>query len=308
MPHVMKCTQCGAVAVLNMPQHRLKLCADHLVAWAAKMVQKAIDRYGLFTPDERVLVAVSGGKDSLALWDILQQLGYRAEGLYIHLGIDRQDYSDVSQRKVEQFAEERGLPLHVVNVREIYGQSIVEVARGRRGGRTCAVCGLVKRHIMNEMAYQGRYDAIATGHNLDDEAAVLLMNMLHWERRYLSKQAPLLPSIHPGLVRKVKPLVLLYERETAAYAIVREIDYVTRECPFATGASSIRAKVILNQLERHSPGTKVQFYLGFLRAREDGWLPSEEGVDGSVTACPKCGGPTTADGLCAFCRLWEGAR
>jgi len=306
--HVMKCSQCGATAVINMPQHRLKLCAEHLVPWVAKMVQKAIERYELFTPDERILVAVSGGKDSLALWDILEQLGYQTEGLHIHLGIDDEGYSDASLAKTAAFAQERGLLLHVVNVRETYGQSIVEVARGRRGGRTCAVCGLVKRHIMNEMAHEDGYDAIATGHNLDDEAAVLLMNTLHWERRFLSKQGPLLPSIHPRLARKVKPLVLLYERETAAYAIVRGIDYVRQECPYAVGASSIRAKGILNQLERHSPGTKVQFYLGFLRAREDGWLPSDRGLDGSVAACPRCGQPTTADGLCAFCRLWEGVR
>jgi tRNA-5-methyluridine54 2-sulfurtransferase len=306
MTHVMKCSQCGDTAVINMPQHRLKLCADHLVAWVAKTVQKAVERYGLFTPYERILVAVSGGKDSLALWDILQQLGYHTEGLHIHLGIDDEGYSDVSLAKAAGFARGRGLSLHVVDVRETYGQSIVDVARGRRGGRTCAVCGLVKRHIMNEVAHKGGYDAIATGHNLDDEAAVLLMNTLHWERHYLAKQGPLLPSIHPHLARKVKPLVLLYERETAAYAIVREIDYVTQECPYAVGASSIRAKQIMNQLERHSPGTKVQFYLGFLRAREDGWLPSDEGLDDSVTACPRCGQPTMADGLCAFCRLWGG--
>lgn len=305
MPHMMKCTQCGATAVLNMPQHRLKLCAEHLVAWATKMTQKAIDRYGLFTRDERILVAVSGGKDSLALWDMLHQLDYTTEGLYINLGIDHEAYSDVSQCAVQQFAEERGLLLHVVNMRDVYGHSVVEAARGRRGGRICSVCGLVKRYIMNRMANEGEFDAIATGHNLDDEVAVLLMNTLHWEQRYLSRQAPLLPSIHPRLARKVKPLVLLYERETAAYALVRQIDYVTQECPYAEGASSIFAKRILNQLERRSPGTKYQFYLGFLRLREAGYIAAAEQPVGPMQACTQCGQPTTADGLCAFCRLWK---
>ncbi len=307
MTHVMRCTQCGAEAVINMPQHRLKLCGEHLVAWAAKMTQKAIDRYGLFTRDERILVAVSGGKDSLALWDILQQLDYASEGLYIHLGIDQQRYSDVSQEAAQRFADERGLTLHVVDVRATYGKSVIEVARRRRGGRTCSVCGLVKRHIMNRMAYEGGFAAIATGHNLDDEAAVLLMNTLHWEGRYLSRQAPLLPAIHPRLARKVKPLVLLYEREMAAYALVREIDYVMQECPYAQGASSIYAKGILNQIESQSPGSKHQFYLGFLRARESGLIASDGAADVPSDTCAQCGQPTTAGGLCAFCRLWEAA-
>ena len=305
MTHVMRCTQCGAEAVINMPQHRLKLCGEHLVAWAAKMTQKAIDRYGLFTRDERILVAVSGGKDSLALWDILQQLDYASEGLYIHLGIDHEGYSDVSQEAAQRFADERGLTLHVLNVQAAYGKSVIEAARRRRGGRTCSVCGLVKRHIMNRMAYEGGFAAIATGHNLDDEAAVLLMNTLHWEGRYLSRQAPLLPAIHPRLARKVKPLVLLYEREMAAYALVRQIDYVMQECPYAQGASSIYAKGILNQIESQSPGSKHQFYLGFLRARENGLIASDGAADIPPETCARCGQPTTAGDLCAFCRLWE---
>jgi len=307
MTHVMRCTQCGAEAVINMPQHRLKLCGDHLMAWTTKMVQKAIDRYDLFTPDERILVAVSGGKDSLALWDILHRLGYASEGLYIHLGIDHEGYSDRSQDAAQRFADEHGLTLNVVNVQTVYGKSVIEAARRRRGGRTCSVCGLVKRHIMNRMAYEGGFAAIATGHNLDDEAAVLLMNTLHWDGHYLSRQAPLLPSIHPRLARKVKPLVLLYEREMAAYALVRQIDYVMQECPYAEGASSIFAKGILNQIERQSPGSKHQFYLGFLRARKGGLIASDASADLPSETCAQCGQPTMAGGLCAFCRLWEAA-
>ena len=305
----MKCTKCGAPAVIGMRQHRLNLCGEHFLEWVPTMVARAIDRYEMFSPDDRILVAVSGGKDSLALWDILIRLGYQTEGVYIHLGIDHEGYSDISEEKVRAFAhaagsEQGGVRFRVVNVGETYGKAVPDLARTRRGRRVCSVCGLVKRHIMNRVASEGGYAAIATGHNLDDEAATLLGNTLHWQANYLLRQAPVLPETHPRLARKVKPLCHLYEREMAAYALLRGIDYVEEECPFSVKAKSIFYKGLLNQLEHRSPGTKLQFYAGFLQARESGLL-REEAAAPIERTCPRCGQPTMAEGLCAFCRLWE---
>jgi len=157
---------------------------------------------------------------------------------------------------------------------------------------------------------------LATGHNLDDEAAVLLQNVLHWQTGYLLRQAPVLPSVHPRLARKVKPFFRFYERETAAYAILRGIDYIYEECPFARGATTIFYKELLNRLEERSRGAKSQFYLSFLRAREKGLFLRRQDAErvSSVNEglelgeCEGCGLPTTAPGLCAFCRLWRVAK
>ena len=302
----MKCKKCGGVAVIGMRQHRLALCAEHFVDWFISYTQRAIERYRMFGDDDQLLVAVSGGKDSLALWDLLARLGYRADGMYIGLGIGGADgYSAASQAKAEAFAEARGLTLLVVDVKQTYGESIPELAQMTpRGRRPCALCGLVKSHIMNRVAYEGGYDAIATGHNLDDEAAVLMQNTLHWQTGYLARQAPVLPSTHPRLARKVKPFVRLYERETAAYAIVRGIDYIYDECPHAVGSTTIFYKELLNQLESRSLGAKLSFYLSFLQAKREGRLSVQEKAL-ELKDCERCGQPTTAPGLCAFCRLWE---
>jgi len=259
----------------------------------------------MFAPGERVLVAVSGGKDSLSLWDILLRLGYPAEGLYINLGIPHLDYSNVSQQKVEQFAAERGVAFRVVNVQNEYGETIPEVARRKRGRSPCSTCGLIKRHILNQTARDGGYTVLATGHNVDDEAAVLFQNTLHWATGYLARQAPTLPASRPGLVRKVKPLIRLYEREMAAYALVRGIDYIYEECPYSRGATTLFYKTLLNQLEEASPGAKQMFYLSFLQARAEGHLLPEAAGEVEMHPCDRCGQPTTAPGLCAFCRLWE---
>ena len=302
----MKCRKCGRPAVFNMRQHKLALCEVHYPEWFVAQTQRFIEKYHMFGPDDRVLVAVSGGKDSLALWDVLLQLGYRADGLYINLGID--GYSAASREKVEQFAAQRPeTQFTIVDIEAEYGETLPEVARRVRRGRDkpCSVCGLVKRHVMNRITRDGGYDALATGHNLDDEVAVLFGNVLRWQTGYIARQSPVLPANREGLARKVKPFCRFYERETAAYALITSIDYIYDECPHAVGATSLRYKGLLNQMEEESPGTKSQFYLGFLRARKEGFF-RERAEEVELHPCTNCGQPTSAPGMCAFCRLWGG--
>ncbi len=303
----MKCSMCGALAVINMRRHKLRLCAPHFLEWFPKQVLLAIQKYEMFTPRDRILVAVSGGKDSLALWDVLLRLGYQADGLYIHLGIPDAGYSELSLKRAQAFADGQvAAHLQVIDVAATYGATVPEVGRRRgRAQKLCSVCGLVKRHIMNLAAYEGGYAAIATGHNLDDEAATLLGNALHWETDYLARQYPVMPPTHPKLTRKVKPLARIYERESAAYALVRGIDYIEDECPYSVDAKSILYKQLFNQLEQHSLGAKSHFYLQFLRAKRGGQLafPAADPTH-QLRECDRCGQPTSAPSLCAFCRLW----
>ena len=302
----MRCKRCGEPAVINMRQHKLALCGQHFTEWLVSYTERAIEKRAMFEHGDRILLAVSGGKDSLALWDVLLGLGYDVEALYIDLGIDDEGYSEQSRAKVERFAAARDGAAHsVVNVKETYGKSVPELALEKRGRKVCSLCGLVKRYIMNRTAHEGGFAVIATGHNLDDEAAVLFQNTLRWQTGYLARQAPVLPSTHPHLARKVKPFFRLYERETAAYALVRGIDYIYDECPHSAGATTIFYKELLNQLEERSRGAKQQFYLSFLKARENVGLFQPDAGSLKLGDCEKCGQPTTAPNLCAFCRLWE---
>lgn len=303
----MKCRKCGAKASVNMRQHKLALCKDHYLEWIPEQTERFIKKYGMFRRGEKVLVAVSGGKDSLSLWDILRRLGYDADGLYIGLGIDGGiGYSSESQRLSQKFANENGLRLHVVDVAKEYGQTIPALAEiSHRGqGRPCAVCGLVKRHEMNRIARDLGYDVLATGHNLDDEAAVLFGNTLQWSEGFLRRQSPVLEE-SPGLARKVKPLCRFYEREMAAYALLRGIEYIYEECPFAEGATSIYYKELLNRLETDKPGAKLIFYLRFLEARESGLFAPQPESEAELHPCPNCGQPTSTADLCSFCRMVE---
>jgi uncharacterized protein (TIGR00269 family) len=291
-----------------MRQHKLALCREHYLEWVPEQTERFIKKYGMFTRGERILVAVSGGKDSLSLWDILVRLGYQADGLYIGLGIDGGiGYSHESQRLTEKFANEHDLKLHIVDIEKEYGQSIPVLSEmtHRGKGKPCSVCGLTKRHEMNRIARDLGYDVLATGHNLDDEAAVLFGNTLTWSGEYLLRQGPVLPATE-GLARKVKPLCRFYEREMTAYAIARGIEYIYDECPFAEGSQSIYYKELLNQLETARPGAKLTFYLSFLEARRRGDLFIEESIGKAhMHPCSRCGQLTSAPDLCSFCRMIE---
>jgi uncharacterized protein (TIGR00269 family) len=257
-------------------------------------VERAIERYKMVEPDDRILVAVSGGKDSLALWDVLLDLGYRADGLYLGLGIG--EYSSRSCDAVRAFAGERDARLIEVDLSGEYGFDVPTA--GRKGSRsTCAVCGLSKRYVFNKAARDHGYDVLATGHNLDDEAATLLGNTLRWQTDYIARQFPVLPA-EEGFARKVKPLYRLSELETAAYAFLRGIDYVVEECPLVAGNTQLRYKDAMNQLESTSPGTKAQFFLSYLDRAAPLFATQD---DAELTACERCGQPTTAR-FCAFCR------
>jgi len=297
-----KCRVCKGPAVIDLPRHNANFCAEHLLQLCRRQMSKAIDDHEMLSPTDRVLVAVSGGKDSLALWDMLIEAGYEADGLYIGLGIG--DYSDESGGHVKRFADERGLALRVIDLRDDYGYDVPTAARAT-GRVPCSACGLSKRRLFDQAALEGGYDAVATGHNLDDEAAVLFGNSLRWDIDYLARQSPVLPATE-GFPRKVKPLMRLTERETAAWCLVRGIDYLVEECPIAAGNRHLAYKAALNEIERQSPGSKSAFYLGFLERMAPLLADRSAAAAGELNDCARCGSPTTGE-VCAFCRLIEKA-
>lgn len=291
----MKCKRCRARAEINLHSHHAAFCRPCFILYFQRQVERTIKKDRMFTPDERLLVAVSGGKDSLALWDVLIVQGYQTTGLYLDLGIGA--YSTRSREKVEQFSATRQVPLQVVSLAE---QAIPVPTAAQFTNRVpCAACGLMKRHFFDQYAIEGGFDVLATGHNLDDEAARLLGNVLHWQREYLAREKPVLEPTHPRFVRKVRPLYRLSELETAVYSFFRGIDYLIEECPNSGGASQLFYKEMLNKIEAQMPGTKLTFVQEFVRSAQslfvapDGTPPRD---------CEVCGMPSFAP-ICSFCRL-----
>jgi uncharacterized protein (TIGR00269 family) len=291
-----KCRKCGGAAVLELRRHNAAFCGPDFLEFFRNQVREAIRRHKMFSREERVLVAVSGGKDSLALWDVLLDEGYDTTGLYLDLGIF--EYSVESRAKCEAFAAKRGAPLIVSSVADEVGAPVPVIKQVTRRP-PCSGCGLSKRYLMNRAALEHGMPVVATGHNLDDEAATLFGSVMHWQMDALPRQSPALASTHPKLVRRVKPLYRLSELEAAAYAFLRKIDYIVEECPFAKGATSIAHKEILNRMEEVSPGAKHNFLFGFLEKARPAFERASAVV---LQECARCGQVTTGT-VCAFCKL-----
>ncbi|MGQ0811303.1 MAG: ATP-binding protein [Nitrospiraceae bacterium] len=307
----MTCIKCNTKAVIGLPRHHAAFCKPCFNGFVHAQVARAIKSEKMFKKEDRILVAVSGGKDSLALWDVLLKLGYRADALYVNLGIG--DYSETSYRKVQGFADavaashEAKLLVHLVEQEE--GAGIRELSQLIHRP-TCSTCGTIKRYQFNRAAIDHDYDVMATGHNLDDEAARLLGNVLHWQDEYLDKQGPSLPASVKGFAKKVKPLYRLSEREIAAYAVLNRIDYIVEECPMAKGSKMLLYKDVLNRLETESPGTKQTFYWGFLdkQARtKPTSVTMTEKDHATLHPCASCGQPTTAE-TCSYCKMMARAK
>jgi uncharacterized protein (TIGR00269 family) len=297
-----KCRRCREPAIIEVRRHNAGFCRDCFLHHCREQVRRAIDEFDMIGPGERVLVAVSGGKDSLALWDILRDIGVDADGLYLGLGIG--DYSDASGDCARRFAGERGSKLIEVDIPTEYGFDIPGAAIATRRV-PCSACGLSKRHLFNRAALDGGYDVVATGHNLDDEAAVLFGNVLRWDTAYLGRQLPVLPS-RDGFPRKIKPLVRLGEREMAAYCVLTGIDYIVEECPNAVGNKHLGYKEALNAIEEQSPGSKAAFYFNFLAHASSLFAATAAEEREGIRPCAGCGAPTTSE-VCAFCKLVERA-
>jgi tRNA-5-methyluridine54 2-sulfurtransferase len=251
---------CRGPAVIDVRRHNANFCASTSCACAATRSRRRSD-HEMLAPGERVLVAVSGGKDSLALWDLLVELGYQADGLYVGLGIG--DYSDVSRASTPGLRRRAGPAPPRSTCPAEYGFDIPTGSRAATGGRparraacpsgTCSTGGRARRRLRRgghrpQPRRRGR-------------GAVR-------QRAALADRLPRPPAPGaarpPGFPRKVKPLVRLGEREMAAYCVLRGIDYIVEECPMAAGNRHLGYKEALNAVEATSPGTKHDFYFGFL--------------------------------------------
>lgn len=276
--------------------HNAAFCEKCYLEFFRRQVEKGISSQNLFSMRDKILVAVSGGKDSLALMLELVEMDYNATGLFIDLAIPGS--SEVARQKVENFCRKHNLPLQVISLAEA-GLAIPAVRKAVRRP-ICSVCGKIKRYYFNKAALDGGFDVLATGHNLDDETSRLMSNTLRWDPDYLGSQGPDLPADN-GFARKVKPLWRLTEFETCNYAFLRGIEYHCAACPYSAGASFSALKKWMQQLEARMPGRKLDFYQGFLARGRQGFRSGQSRCE--IRPCAECGSPTSRGEICGVCGL-----
>ncbi|MCA9477622.1 MAG: tRNA 2-thiocytidine biosynthesis protein TtcA [Nanoarchaeota archaeon] len=259
----MNCEQCDQRAISTKPS----LCKDHFDSFILKTAQETIDQFGLFTKNDRICVAVSGGKDSLALLDVLTRLGYAVEGLFINEGIT--NYREFSLKDLDDFIKRSGIKVRTVSFEQEAGFGLDTVMKTKQF-HACTVCGTLRRYLLNKYAQD--YDVIATGHNMDDEAQTVLMNLARGNSSLFLRTGPKTTeneaSIKRRFVPRVKPFYFVSEKHLLTYTVIHRIKTDFGECPYAPDSYRMHLTEILNRYEEEHPGTKKHILETYLALRE----------------------------------------
>lgn len=292
-----KCHYCEREAVVRLPYAKLNLCEKHFEEYLLRKLERSIARYGMFKKGERVVVGVSGGKDSIVLADLLSKLG-SARLLVVHVDLGIGEYSRKSSEVVRRFSVERGLDYFIVRLLD-YSTSIPELASSLRSRRPCSICGVVKRYVLNAVALDLGFDAVATAHHGDDISVYILKSFLTQDYDQLYKISPVNPGIKGLAARRVKPFYEFYEFEIEKFAEAKKLMYVSEKCPFKhIGWLEKIIRELLEKAEEEAPGFKI----ALLRSHARRVLAVEGRSAEKPKACASCG--LISEGSeCSFCRL-----
>ncbi|MFT4310757.1 MAG: TIGR00269 family protein [Candidatus Woesearchaeota archaeon] len=266
---------------------------DTLIEDVHKIVAHTITHFKLCSVTDRICVAVSGGKDSQVLLVVLKTLGYNVEGLLIDEGIA--GYREKTIVDMQALCDAYKVPLRIVSYKQEVGKSLDEIMQQRKG-IACTVCGTFRRYYLNK--YASSYDAIATGHNIDDEAQAILLNIISGQPELLVRLGPQSGTQqHKGFTKRIKPLYFLSEKQIRAYAFLKKLHIQPDECPYAP--MSLRAKVRdwLNAYEYRHPGTKKHIVEWLLEYKQ-----TQNVVDSEIKQCSRCGAPSHGE-VCKACLL-----
>jgi len=306
------CTFCKRRdAVYMRPYSGEKLCAKCFMVSIEDKVRATVAKYEMFQHDDKIMVAVSGGKDSVTLLHILAKIekDYPKASLYavtVDEGIN--GYRDQALKFAVKNCRKLGVEHKVTSFKDLFGvkldelvKLIEEKTRARSGLTPCAYCGVLRRRALNVVAREAGVDKLATAHNLDDETQTILLNMVHGDALRIARVKPFLTERHPKLVQRVKPLCEVPEKEIAFYAYLRRIEFQGVPCPYAFTALRNDIRVMLNRMEEKHAGIKFTLFKSAEKIRPALEKMAEEV---KLRECKFCGEPTV-DGVCKVCSMLQ---
>ncbi|CAN6480839.1 unnamed protein product [Victoria cruziana] len=298
------CYLCNvARAALQRPKTQQQICKECFYSAFEEEIHNVIVGNQLFKPGERVAIAASGGKDSTVLAYVLSTLNRRHDyGLDLFLlSIDEgiTGYRDDSLETVKRNEIQYGIPLKVLSYKTLYGWTMDEIVKEIGLKNNCTFCGVFRRQALDRGAALMKADKIATGHNADDIAETVLLNILRGDIARLSR-CTLITTGEDGPIPRCKPFKYSYEKEIVMYAYFKRLDYFSTECIYSPNAYRGFAREFIKDLERMRP----RAILDIIRSGENFRISTstkmpEQGV------CERCG-YISSQKLCKACVLLDG--
>ena len=286
------CRICGALTeVLRLTEFNLRVCRPCFVRFYERRVRRSLENDEMLFEGDKVLLAVSGGKDSTALLFAMRRLsilmGFELEALHFHLNMG--DYSDLNLKIVEEQAAAAGVKLEVAHIGHL-GLRVQRV----KGWHPCAVCGAIRRSLLSREVRRMGATVVATAHTLEDVLLFTFKNLL--SRKYYVPQSVLPPTRE--LAKKIKPLMYTPERLNATYCQIKGTHFIEEKCPEWTPRGH-SLKQVFEQMEEIMPSSKLQLLLSLQQA-----LPLESERSAGLVSCERCG-ESSSQPVCALCQLTE---
>jgi uncharacterized protein (TIGR00269 family) len=285
----------------------MKLCRKCFVRSVEEKTRATISKYQMVGFDDKIAVAVSGGKDSVSLLHVMAKIERKyPKAKLVAISVDEgiEGYRDEALEIAAENCKRLGVEHFVVAFEELYGFTFDQMVKRLRrksddGPTACAYCGVLRRKALNLAARRVKADRLATAHTLDDETQTILLNVFHGDVLRIAKEKPVTDEAHPKLVRRIKPFCEIPEKETALYAYVRGFRFQSSPCPYASEALRNDARMMLDRLEERHPGIKFTIFKSIERIR-----PALENAAKSegLHECRECGEPTT-DEVCRTCQM-----
>jgi uncharacterized protein (TIGR00269 family) len=285
-----------------------KLTKQQFLEYYERKVRKTIRVHNLIGKKEKVIVAASGGKDSTTALYLLNKIAKNRnvsiEALHIDVAIG--NYSAINKKNIIKFCEEQKIPLHLTSLREEFGASLCYIKDSLKEKdislKSCATCGILKRYILNKKTKGLKATKIATGHNLDDEAQSIIMNLFKNNVSLLARLGPKTGIAEfKGFTPRIKPLYFCSEDETELFSRLMEFPVYYNECPCRIDAFRADVEKLLNQFEEKHRGIKNGIVKSYLEMAP---ILKQAYKEGTVKICKLCGEPAAQE-ICNACKILE---
>lgn len=289
-------------AKIRLDYARLSLCENCFVKFIERKVARTINEHRMIEKHDKVLVAISGGKDSAALLHLIKNVVPEIEVMCLHIDLGITGFSEVCRQKAEELAKREDVELMVVDLEGLLGRRLDQLASRYR--KICSLCGLVRRYTLNRYGLAYGATKIATGHNLDDAVAILWDFYVKGDLLEALKFQPVTKLAHPKAIPRIKPLIGLTDFELKVYVDIKALPYTLVQCSFGRGSKLNRRKKLVESIESMYPAFKHTFLKSHVKRISPllSSLPTSRSVD--WRSCSRCGMPSKGD-LCGMCRIKE---